>query len=856
MLYFSRWKTTLIWLAVLAAVVFAAPNLLTQQQLAALPDWMPKKQLTLGLDLQGGSHILLRVERPDIEKERLEATVDDMRRLLREEGIGYTGLSGNGLVAQVRIRDLANVDRAREALSELTQLINAGLLTGGTLREVELDEPQPGLLELTLTEEGIDHRISSAVTQSIEVVRRRVDELGTTEPVIQRQGTDRILVQVPGFDDPQRLKGLLNQVAKLSFRLVERSMPVEEALNGRPPATAEILYSTDDPPIPYLIQRRELVSGENLVDAQAGFDQRTNEPIVTFRFDTKGAQRFGQVTQQNVGFPFAIVLDGQVISAPVINEPILGGSGQISGNFTVETANDLAVLLRAGALPATLTVIEERTVGPGLGADSIAAGETAGMIGAVLVVAFIFVAYGFLGLIANLALIFNVIMIIAVLSVLGATLTLPGIAGIVLTVGMAVDSNVLIYERIKEERRGGRSLIQAIDAGFKRAFGTILDANITTLIAAVILFQLGAGPVRGFAVTLAIGIVTTVFTAFTITRWMIAAWVHSRRPKALPKGLMSDMFSNARYKFMWLRKTTFLFSAAAAIASLALFAAFGMNYGIDFRGGSIIEVQAKQGDANVSDIRSRLSQLNLGDVQVQEFGSPREVLIRVQAQGGGENAEQSVISKVRGDLEQDYTIRRVEVVGPTVSGELARKGTMAVLAALFAILIYIWLRFEWQFALGAIIATVNDVVLTIGMFVITGVEFNLSSIAAVLTIVGYSLNDTVVVYDRVRENLRRYKKMPLADLLDLSVNQMLSRTVLTSVTTLLALLSLFIFGGEVIRSFTFAMIFGVIVGTYSSIFIAAPVLILFRLRGETFRAGIDQDKDEQKEGQGPAAGVA
>ena len=855
MLYFSRWKTVLIWLAVLAGVVFAAPNLFTKQQLAEMP-WVPHRQLTLGLDLQGGSHILLRVERADIEKERLETVVDDMRRLLREDGIGYTGLSGNDLTAQVRIRDPANVERAKELLAELTQPVTGGLLGVGIIREAELDEPQAGLLQVTLTEEGVNHRISSAVTQSIEVVRRRVDELGTTEPVIQRQGTDRILVQVPGFDDPERLKGILNQVAKLSFRLVDRSMPVEEALNGRPPPTAEILYSTDDPPISYLIQRRELVSGENLVDAQAGFDQRTNEPVVTFRFDTKGAQRFGQVTQQNVGFPFAIVLDNQVISAPVINEPILGGSGQISGNFTVESANDLAVLLRAGALPATMTVIEERTVGPGLGADSIAAGETAGIIGAILVVIFIFIAYGFLGLIANLALIINLILIIAVLSLLGATLTLPGIAGIVLTIGMAVDSNVLIYERIKEERRGGRSLIQAIDAGFQRAFGTILDANITTLIAAVILFYLGSGPVRGFAVTLAIGIVTTVFTAFTITRWMIAEWVRRKRPKALPQGLMSDLFVKARYKFIWLRRVTFLFSAAAAIASLVLFAAVGMNYGIDFKGGSIIEVQAKQGDADIGDIRSRLSNLNLGDVQVQEFGSSQEVLIRVQAQDGGDNAEQSVIAKVRSDLESDYTIRRVEVVGPTVSGELAQAGTIAVLASLFAILIYIWFRFEWQFAVGAVIATVNDVVLTIGMFVITQVEFNLSSIAAVLTIVGYSLNDTVVVYDRVRENLRRYKKMPLTELLDLSINQMLSRTVLTSVTTLLALLSLFIFGGEVIRSFTFAMIFGVIVGTYSSIFIAAPVLILFKLRGETFRAGIERSDDGEKEDTGQAPGVA
>ncbi len=845
MLYFSRWKTTLIWMAILASVIFAVPNILSQNQLAALPDWMPKKQLTLGLDLQGGSHILLQVERQDIEQERLETLVDDMRRLLREEGIGYTGLSGKGLVAQVRIRDSANVDRAKEALTGLTELVSAGLLTGGTIREAVLEEPQPGLLQLTLTPEGINHRVTSAVAQSIEVFRNRIDELGTTEPVIQRQGDDRILVQVPGFDDPERLKELLNQTAKLTFRMVDSTMSVEEAINGRPPVTSEILYSSDDPPIPYLIQRRILVSGDALVDAQPGFDQRTNEPIITFRFDTNGAQRFGQATQQNVGRPFAIILDNEVISAPVINEPILGGTGQISGNFTVDTANDLAILLRAGSLPATWTVIEERTVGPGLGADSIAAGELAGIIGAILVVAFIFVAYGFLGIIANLALIFNVIMIIALLTVIGATLTLPGIAGIVLTVGMAVDSNVLIYERIKEERRGGRSLIQSIDAGFKRAFSTILDANVTTLIAAVILFYLGSGPVRGFAITLAIGILTTVFTAFTVTRWMIAEWVRRRRPKNLPRGLLTNLFNNTHYKFMWLRRVTFLFSAAAALASLVLFATIGMNYGIDFKGGSIIEIQSKSGPADVGDIRDRLSELNLGDIQVQEFGSPTEVLIRVQAQDSGDNAEQTVINKVRSDLEADYTIRRVEAVGPTVSGELARAGTIAVLASLFAILIYIWFRFEWQFALGAIIATVNDVVLTIGMFVVTGVEFNLSSIAAVLTIVGYSLNDTVVVYDRVRENLRRFKKMPLPDLLDLSINQMLSRTVLTSVTTLLALLALYIFGGEVIQSFTFAMIFGVVVGTFSSIFIAAPVLILFKLRGDTFRVGIGKDENKK-----------
>ncbi|MBW3098131.1 protein translocase subunit SecDF [Pseudohoeflea coraliihabitans] len=849
MLYFSRWKTVLIWLSVVLAVMFAFPNLLSKDDAANLPDFVPSSQMTLGLDLQGGSHILLQVDRDDILTERLETMADEVRRILRAAGIGYTGLSGTGQLVQVRIRDDARVEEARTLLDELAEPVSASQFTAGTISEVEIEESQPGQLRLRLTDEGIDYRVSSAVTQSIEVVRRRVDELGTTEPVIQRQGSNRILVQVPGLEDPQRLKDLLNQTAKLTFHLVDTTMPVSEAIQGRPPAGSEVLYSTDDPPIPYLIKKRVEVSGENLVDSQAGFNQQTSEPIVTFKFDTKGGQRFGQITQQNVGLPFAIVLDDQVISAPVIREPILGGSGQISGNFSVQGANDLAILLRAGALPATLTVIEERTVGPGLGADSIEAGQIASMIGAVLVIAFMIFAYGFLGIVANIALIANVTMIIAILTLLGATLTLPGIAGIVLTIGMAVDSNVLIYERIREEFRSGRSLIQAIDAGFSRAFGTILDANVTTLIAAVILFYFGTGPVRGFAVTLAIGIVTTVFTAFTLTRWMVSEWVRRKRPKALPKGLIDYLKPNFTFPFMGFRRIAFTLSAVAAVGSMVLFGTVNMNYGIDFKGGSMIEVQSKAPQADIGAIRTQLSELNLGDIQVQEFGGPREVLIRVQSQDGGDNAEQSVITLIRGELEEAYTFRRVEVVGPTVSGELARAGTIAVIGALFAILVYIWFRFEWQFALGAIIATLHDVVLTIGIFVLSGVEFNLSSIAAVLTIVGYSLNDTVVVYDRVRENLRRYKKKPLPELLDLSVNQMLSRTILTSVTTLLALSALYLFGGEVIRSFTFAMIFGVVVGTYSSIFIAAPVLILFKLRTDTFHT---DETSDGVEGTAPA----
>ncbi|WP_127523743.1 protein translocase subunit SecDF [Mesorhizobium sp. Z1-4] len=839
MLYFSRWQSIAIWLVVLVGIAYAVPNLLPQSTRDALPDWAPKQPLTLGLDLRGGSHILLQVDRDSLLTDRLETVRDDVRTLLRDERIGYTGLSASGTSVQVRIRDAGDIDAAKEALAGMIEPISTGVFGAGVITELEFSEPEPGLFRYTLTDEGISYRVVSAVSQSIEVVSRRVNELGTTEPIIQRQGDDRILVQVPGLDDPQRLKDILGQTAKLTFRFVDQTMSAEDALQGRPPAGTEILYSPDDPPVPYLIETRVIVSGENLVDAQATFDSRTNEPVVSFRFDNQGATRFGQATQQNVGRLFAIVLDEEVISAPQIREPILGGTGQISGNFTVQSANDLAVLLRAGALPADLTIVEERTVGPSLGADSIAAGEIAGIVASIGVVVFMVLAYGTLGIIANIALVANVALILGVLSGLGATLTLPGIAGIVLTIGMAVDSNVIIFERVREERANGRSLVQSLDAGFRNAMSTIIDANVTTLIAAVIMFYLGSGPIRGFAVTLAIGIVTTVFTAFLLTRWLIAQWLRRTKPTELPRGVIKFVPDNTKIRFMRLRNVAFTVSSAIAILSAALFFTVQMNMGIDFRGGSLIEVQAKQEAAEIGDVRSRLEGLNLGEVQVQEFGSPKDLLIRIGAQDGGDSAEQSALLLVQNELEADYEFRRVEVVGPTISAELAQAGTIAVIAALFAMLVYIWLRFEWQFAVGAIVATLHDVVLVIGFYVVTGLEFNLSSIAAVLTVVGYSINDTVVVYDRIRENLRKFKKMPLPELIDLTVNQTLSRTTLTAATTLVALTALWLLGGEVIASFTLAMIVGVVIGTYSSIFIAGPLLILFKLRPETFQASVE-----------------
>lgn len=856
MIHFSAWKTTLVLLTVLLGIAFAAPNLVSQESVESWPSWLPNKRMVLGLDLQGGSHLLIQVERKGIVEERLQNLRDDVRTALRGqnadgsrgERIGYTGLGITNGAVQFRLRDENDAEKAREALADLTRAGLSSVFGGASVSEVALAQ-EGGLFRLSLTEQGIEQRVASAVQQSIEVVRRRIDELGTTEPTIQRQGADRILVQVPGFDNPEQLKALLSQTAKLSFRFVDRSVSVAEAERSRPPVGSRILEAQSEEErasgVKYLVEDRVIVSGEDLVDAQPGFAQRTNQPVVTFRFNTAGARKFGRATQENVGRPFAIVLDDKVVSAPVIQEPILGGSGQITGNFTVDSANNFAILLRAGALPAELTVVEERTVGPGLGQDSIDAGLLAAIVGSLAVVAFMVLTYGKLGVIANIALVANIAMIIGVLSFLGATLTLPGIAGIVLTVGMAVDANVLIYERMREEIKAGRSPLQAIEAGYSRALGTILDANITTLIAAVILFFLGSGPVKGFAVTLAIGIFTTVFSAFTFSRFLTAKWVLRMRMKTLSlRWLLNMIPDETSIPFMGYKRWSIPLSIAVSILSISLFIFNGLNLGIDFKGGTLVEIKTTGGPADIADIRAKLGGLGLGDVEVQEFGAPDDILIRIQQQDGGEQAQQEAIKKVRSALgETGIDYRRVEVVGPRVSEELTQAGSLAVLAALFAVLVYIWFRFEWHFAVGAVIATVHDVILTVGLFALFQIDFNLSTIAAVLTIVGYSLNDTVVVYDRIRENLRKYKKREIGDVLNLAINETLSRTTLTAFTTLLALFALYALGGEVIGSFTFAMIWGVIIGTYSSIFIASPILILLNLRP----GQIDETRTEEDE---------
>ena len=532
MLYFTRWKALGIILTALVVCLCAVPNFFPEATVKGWPLWA-QRRLVLGLDLQGGSYLLLAVDSNYVKKEKLDQVRDDVRRTLRDAKIGYTGLAVRNDVVEVRVSKDTDQQTALSKLRELSQPLG-GLLGSNGQRSLEVSDAGGGVIRLVVPQAAINDRIRQTIEQSIQIVEKRVNELGTVEPVIQRQGTDRILVQVPGLQDPTHLKELLGKTAKMEFRMVDTTVPPDQAQAGRIPPDSELLMSTSSPKVPYVIKKQVLVSGGDLTDAQPGFDQRTSEPVVNFRFNTAGSRKFSQATTENVGQPFAIVLDNEVISAPVIREPITGGSGQISGNFTVQSANDLAVLLRAGALPAPLTVIEERTVGPGLGQDSIEKGELAAYVGSIMVIIFMLVTYRLFGVFANIAVAINVAMIFGLLSLLNATLTLPGIAGIVLTVGIAVDSNVLIYERIREELRGGRNAISAIDAGFKRALATILDSNITTFIAAAVLFYIGTGPVRGFAVTLGIGIITTVFTAFTLTRLIVAWWVRWKRPQSVP----------------------------------------------------------------------------------------------------------------------------------------------------------------------------------------------------------------------------------------------------------------------------------------------------------------------------------
>lgn len=738
----TRFSRAIVYgLIILFGLLCALPNVLPDPVLKKLPDWYTQNQLTLGLDLRGGSHLLLEVDTSELTANK------------------------NPVLHEQIVRD--------------------------------------------------------AVEQSLEVVRRRLNETGMVEPIITRQGSDSILVQLPGVGDPQHIRELLGTTARMTFHW---------AANEKSTLHTKIIsVQGDTPGVRYQLEEKVALEGKHISDARLAFSQQTGEPVVNFKLDNEGARRFGDMTKHNVGRVLAIVLDDKVVTAPVIRSAIQGGSGEISGSFTSASANDLALLLRAGALPAPLKVIEERTVGPDLGSDAIAMGISTGIVGALLVLAFMVGIYGRWGFIACIGLAVNIGLSFGVLSLLGATLTLPGIAGFILSVGMAVDANILINERIREETRRGQDAMSALRAGFQRAYSTILDSNITSLIAISLLFLFGSGPVRGFAVTMAVGLIISMFTAISFTR-LVMEWRVEKLGKQLLviSGIKAlDRISENTIPFLRARFFGLIASAVLSLASVFLFFSPGLDYGVDFSGGTVIEVNAP--NTGVADLRTALTQNNSGQLAIQEFGGDGHFLIRMPMQSAEDVASGESVQAVKTAVQTvapDAAFPRVDMVGPRVSGDFGDATILAIVLAGLGMLGYLWMRFESHFALAATLTLALDLTKTIGFFALAGVEFNLTAVAALLALIGYSVNDKVVVFDRIRENLRSSTDKPLVQLLNESITSTLTRTVFTSVTTFLAILPMAIAGGSAVASFSLPMLFGIVIGTSSSILIAAPIVLL------------------------------
>jgi SecD/SecF fusion protein len=829
MLALSRWKVLLVLASFLFGLIFTLPNLVAP---GTLPSWLPQQRLNLGLDLQGGSYLLLEVDTAALNTERLTNLTEDIRTRLRTAQIDFSGLGVHGAAVDVHIADPTKL---QSAFTLLNANLGEAMITGGRNITVQI---KPGdMIEVAFVPQAAQAAARDAVTRSIEIIRKRIDALGTKEPLITQQGASRIVVEAPGESDPDKLRAVIGKTAKLTFQMVDGNVSADDIAAGRIPPDDQLLPSDSGAPA-YVVKRRAIVTGEMLTSASAGHDQN-NQPDINMAFNSQGARRFAEVTTQNVGKPFAIVLDGRVISAPVIQGPITAGTGEITGRFTEEEAHNSALLLKSGALPAPLNIIAQHTVGAELGQDAVKAGQLSILIGATLIFAFIILSYGLFGVFAAIALVVNGLMIVGAMSLTQATLTLPGIAGLVLTLAVAVDANVLIYERMRDEVRGGRAAMSAADAGFSRALVTIIDANVTTLVAAIIMFQFGSGPVKGFAWTLFIGVITSVFTAVLITQVLIGWWFRAFKPKTLP--IVTEKQAFWPLIKMLPQKTHFGFVALARLAAtLSIIAVIatgvgvfypGLNLGIDFKGGTVLELNTSGAPVDLAKARGALNQLNLGDVQVQTFGRPSDAIVRFQTPRGAD--PNAVVAKVKSAVVGalgPVNFSRTDVVGPEVSDELKISGAEALFASIGLMLIYIWFRFELQFGLGAVVALFHDVTLSFGLILLLRLEFSLNVIAALLTIIGYSMNDTVVVFDRLRENRRKYKRMPLRELIDLSVNETLSRTVITGLTALLALSGLAVFGGESLRPLSIVLLFGIVIGTYSSIYVASPIILLWGVR--------------------------
>jgi SecD/SecF fusion protein len=859
MLRAVRLKFLFLFILTVIAFVFVLPSITGE-----LPGWWEKhvsRGLKLGLDLKGGMHLILQVDMENAINNSLTRDGNDIKEMAAKRGVN---LKVEDVAKEALPITLAAKDEQGALLNFLKE----------DFPHLAVGEPkrQNGgvLIELRLKPDEISQLQERTLSQSLEVLRNRIDQFGVTEPVMVRQGSDQIVVQLPGIQDPQRALDLIGQTAQLEFKLVDDQTSVnliellEQALQSgklKPGYTREQLNQAlaDKVPAedeiyiekslnrdtgrleskPLLLKKKVLLTGEAIKDARVAIGDY-NEPYVSVDFNRRGAAEFGKITGENVKRRLAIILDGIVRSAPVIQERIGGGKAQITGSYTPAEAHDLAIVLRAGALPATVKIVQNITVGPTLGADSIKKGLTAGLLGTLLVIGFMIFYYRFSGLVADYAVVLNVILLLGALSLLGATLTLPGIAGIILSIGMAVDSNVLIYERMREEFHAGKPLKAGIDGGYDKAFWTIIDSHVTTLITACALFLFGTGPIKGFAVTLSLGVILNLFTALFGTR-VVYDWLLIKR--WLTRLSFFELFQKPNIDFIGKRHYAFMISGALSILGLVAFVQLSRghgNLGVEFSGGALVEMTAAQ-PFTVNAVRDVLNQEGWGHAEIQQIEGGKELMVKLKKSEESVGQMSEHLSQVlnKGLPGNKFTVVGKSEIGASISKDLRNKAIIAIIISMLGIIIYIAWRFEFIFGVGATLATFHDVLAVLGVFWLLDLEITLLVVTALLTLAGYSLTDTVVVFDRIRENLGR-KRGRLGELINLSVNEVLSRTIVTSSTVFLVVVALFFFGGVVLRDFALAMILGVLVGTYSSVFVASPVV--YAWRKEAKRVAVKQEK--------------
>ena len=862
----QNWKTLLILALVVTAVFHLYPTIefyrmdvdarqqMERNQPTIYYD-LQKRAINLGLDLQGGIHLVMEVETEGLEPEEARDAVDRAQEVIRNR-VDQFGVAEPTIQRQgenriiVELPGLQDVERAKNLIGQ-TALLKFQLLEPDEDRDRLLQRIDAVLAAGSRGTQEANSVAAAAIDNSTEA--DTTTQEAPAAPSIFGDAIDESAAGEGTGDDAEPASGLLTRLVRLgtSVGVLQRDLAAVKAMLTDPraqsliPSDVEFVFTSraDGPEgsryyMLYLVRVRAEMTGGMIADAQVTIGQSVEymgQPIVDLWTTDDGVRRFRTITGAHIGERLAIVLDGAVYSAPTIQSKIMNGRSIITGSGTQEEAKDLAIVLRAGALPAKVEIIEDRTVGPSLGRDSIEQGRVAGIISMAIVAFFMIAYYRFAGIVADLALAMNVLFVMAVLAGFHATLTLPGIAGIILTIGMAVDANVLIFERIREEMRAGKTVRAAIDAGYGNALSAIIDANITTFIVGVVLYEFGTGPIRGFALTLCVGIISSLFTALVVTRSLFNLWTSRTGTTSLSIGPIAFM-ANMKVGFLALRKIAFGLSGVVLTAGiLSIIAHNGLTPGIDFAGGTLLELHFDP-PVQINTLRNELKQVDVGgqpvdlsSSEIKQFGSANDVLIRVTEEESGtdiaDGIKASLQAGLAGSIDAGDWIRRQEKVGPRIGEELTGAAVRAVLLSLALILVYMAWRFkQFLYGIAAVVAVFHDIILTLGLISILDMEITLAVVAGLLAIVGYSLNDTIVVFDRIRENLLHRRRLGFGEVLDGSINECLSRTVVTSLTTLMAVIVMMVWGGEVIRDFTITLLIGIIVGTYSSMFVASPVL--------------------------------